>query len=72
MNKYRRILINTNEVLKAYANGFGHLHTRIGVKYGSLLNSLHLLKEQNKKILATSVGKIIFNEIIPDSFAYIN
>ncbi|HDC8848305.1 TPA: DNA-directed RNA polymerase subunit beta', partial [Staphylococcus aureus] len=29
-------------------------------------------EEQNKKILATSVGKIIFNEIIPDSFAYIN
>ena len=27
---------------------------------------------QNSKILATSVGKIIFNEIIPDSFAYIN
>jgi hypothetical protein len=27
---------------------------------------------QNNKILATSVGKVIFNEIIPDSFAFIN
>lgn len=62
---------NTNEVLKAYANGFVHLHTRIGV-HASSFNNPTFTEEQNKKILATSVGKIIFNEIIPDSFAYIN
>ncbi|WP_406895654.1 DNA-directed RNA polymerase subunit beta' [Staphylococcus aureus] len=65
------IFNNTNEVLKAYANGFVHLHTRIGV-HASSFNNLTFTEEQNKKILATSVGKIIFNEIIPDSFAYIN
>ncbi|HEH9274391.1 TPA: DNA-directed RNA polymerase subunit beta' [Staphylococcus aureus] len=65
------IFNNTNEVLKAYANGFVHLHTRIGV-HASSFNNPTLTEEQNKKILATSVGKIIFNEIIPDSFAYIN
>lgn len=62
---------DTNEVLKAYANGYVHLHTRIGV-HASSFNNPTFTEEQNKKILATSVGKIIFNEIIPDSFAYIN
>lgn len=65
------IFNNTNEVLKAYENGFVHLHTRIGV-HASSFNNPTFTEEQNKKILATSVGKIIFNEIIPGSFAYIN
>lgn len=65
------IFNDTNEVLKAYANGYVHLHTRIGVHANSF-NNPTFTDEQNNKILATSVGKIIFNEIIPDSFAYIN
>lgn len=65
------IFSDTNEVLKAYANGYVHLHTRIGVHANSF-NNPTFTDEQNSKILATSVGKIIFNEIIPDSFAYIN
>ncbi|SCS19382.1 DNA-directed RNA polymerase subunit beta' [Staphylococcus caeli] len=62
---------DTNEVLKAYANGYVHLHSRIGVHAASF-NNPTFTEEQNKKILLTSVGKVIFNEIIPDSFAYIN
>lgn len=62
---------DTNEVLKAYANGYVHLHTRIGVHARSF-NNPTFTEEQNNKILTTSVGKVIFNEIIPDSFAYIN
>nr|WP_180810440.1 DNA-directed RNA polymerase subunit beta' [Staphylococcus sp. 17KM0847] len=62
---------DTNEVLKAYANGHVHLHTRIGVQASSF-NNPTFTEEQKRKILTTSVGKVIFNEIIPDSFAYIN
>ncbi|WP_172793146.1 DNA-directed RNA polymerase subunit beta' [Staphylococcus sp. NAM3COL9] len=62
---------DTNEVLKAYANGYVHLHSRIGV-HAKSFNNPTFTEEQNKKILLTSVGKVIFNEIIPDSFAYIN
>lgn len=62
---------DTNEVLKAYANGYVHLHTRIGV-HAQSFNNPTFTEEQNRKILTTSVGKVIFNEIIPDSFAYIN
>lgn len=62
---------DANEVIKAYANGYVHLHTRIGVQAASF-NNPTFTEEQNRKILTTSVGKVIFNEIIPDSFAYIN
>lgn len=65
------IFNDTNEVLKAYANGYVHLHTRIGV-HAKSFNNPTFTEAQNNKILATSVGKIIFNEIIPDSFAFIN
>ncbi|MCU5746682.1 DNA-directed RNA polymerase subunit beta' [Staphylococcus sp. SQ8-PEA] len=66
-----RIFNDSNEVLKAYANGYVHLHSRIGV-HASSFNNPTFTDEQNRKILTTTVGKIIFNEIIPDSFAYIN
>lgn len=65
------IFNDANEVLKAYQNGYVHLHTRIGVHAGSF-NNPTFTEEQNRKILTTTVGKVIFNEIIPDSFAYIN
>ena len=66
-----QIFNDANEVLKAYANGYVHLHSRIGVRASSF-NNPTFTEEQNRKILTTTVGKIIFNEIIPDSFAYIN
>ena len=66
-----QIFNDANEVLKAYANGYVHLHSRIGV-HASSFNNPTFTEEQNRKILTTTVGKIIFNEIIPDSFAYIN
>lgn len=65
------IFNDTNEVLKAYANGYVHLHTRIGV-HAKSFNNPTFTEAQNNKILATSVGKVIFNEIIPDSFVFIN
>src|SRR5699024_2468341 len=60
-----------NEVLIAYQNGHVHLHSRIAVHAGSL-NNQTFTEEQNQKLLATTVGKIIFNEIIPETFPYIN
>ncbi len=60
-----------NEVLIAYQNGNAHLHTRIGILAGSL-NNQTFTAEQNKMLLLTTVGKVIFNEILPESFPYIN
>ena len=62
---------DTNEALLAYANGYVHLHTRIAVYTGSLDNE-RFTEEQRKQLLVTTVGKLIFNEILPKSFPYIN
>lgn len=59
------------EALVAYQTGHVHLHTRIAILAGSL-NNPTFTEEQNKMLLLTSVGKIIFNEILPESFPYIN
>ncbi|MGS2780205.1 DNA-directed RNA polymerase subunit beta' [Robertmurraya sp. GLU-23] len=62
---------DTNEAILAYQNGYVHLHTRVAVHAGSLNNET-FTEEQNKKLLLTTVGKLIFNEILPSSFPYIN
>jgi len=65
------IFFGRDEVLLAYQNGQVHLHTRIAIKAGSL-NNQTFTEEQNKMFLVTTVGKVIFNEILPESFPYIN
>ncbi|MEC1717477.1 DNA-directed RNA polymerase subunit beta' [Schinkia azotoformans] len=65
------IFKDTNEALIAYYNGYVHLHTRVAVAAGSLNNST-FTAEQNGMLLLTTVGKLIFNEILPKSFPYIN
>ncbi|KKB34859.1 DNA-directed RNA polymerase subunit beta' [Bacillus thermotolerans] len=65
------IFKDTNEALVAYQNGYVHLHTRVAVDAGSL-NNQTFTEEQNKKLLITTVGKLVFNEILPDTFPYIN
>ncbi|QOR66761.1 DNA-directed RNA polymerase subunit beta' [Cytobacillus suaedae] len=62
---------DTNEALIAYQNGYVHLHTRVAVHAGSLNNET-FTEEQNQQLLVTTVGKLIFNEILPTSFPYIN
>ena len=65
------IFKDTNEALIAYQNGYVHLHTRVAIDAGSLSNQT-FTEEQKKQLLVTTVGKLIFNEILPDSFPYIN
>ncbi|WP_046176542.1 DNA-directed RNA polymerase subunit beta' [Domibacillus indicus] len=65
------IFKDTNEAILAYQNGYVHLHTRVAVAASSLENQT-FTEEQNKKLLVTTVGKLIFNEILPDTFPYIN
>ncbi|ABS20471.1 DNA-directed RNA polymerase subunit beta' [Bacillus cytotoxicus] len=63
---------DTNEALLAYQNGYVHLHTRIAVPASSVNNNETFTEEQKGKLLLTTVGKLIFNEILPKSFPYIN
>jgi DNA-directed RNA polymerase subunit beta' len=66
-----KIFNDVNEAMLAYQNGYVHLHTRVAVHAGSLKNET-FTAEQNEQILLTSVGKLIFNTILPSSFPYMN
>ena len=66
-----RVFKNTNEALMAYERRELTLHTRIAIPVDSFKYKL-FTESQHGKYLVTTVGKIKFNEILPDSFAFIN
>ena len=66
-----RVFKNTNEALMAYNRREITLHARIAVPVNSFKYKV-FTESQKDKYLVTTVGKIIFNEILPDSFPYLN
>src|SRR5690625_5554944 len=60
---------NKEEAITAYHNGHVHLHTRVAVQASSL-NNQTFTEEQNSKLIVTTVGKLLFNEIIATTFPY--
>ncbi|MFD1393569.1 DNA-directed RNA polymerase subunit beta' [Lacticaseibacillus jixianensis] len=65
------IFKDTNEVLMALQNGDVHLHSRIGLAVSSLPKK-PFTDEQRHQIMVTSVGRVIFNQIMPEDFPYLN
>ena len=65
------IFSDTNEAIFAYQTGIASLHTRVAIHAGSL-NNPTFTEEQNRNFSLTTVGKVIFNEIFPEAFPYIN
>ena len=66
-----RVFKNSNEALMAYQRREITLHTRIIVPVNSFKHKVFL--DSNKdKYFVTTPGKLIFNEILPDSFPFIN
>ena len=65
------IFNDTDEAEMAYKNGYVSLQTRVGVQASSFPDK-PFTDEQRKKIMVTSVGKLLFNQIMPKDFAYIN
>lgn len=66
-----RVFKNSNEALMAYERREITLHTRIAIPVDSFKYKL-FTEQQKGKYLVTTVGKIKFNEILPDTFAFIN
>ena len=60
-----------HDAIAAYQNGFISLHTRIAVP-ANRLGKTSFTEEQNKALLVTTAGKIIFNEIFPPELPFIN
>ncbi len=66
-----RIFKNANEALMAHSRREITLHARIAVPVNSFKHKV-FIESQKNKYLITTVGKLMFNEILPDSFPYIN
>ena len=65
-----KVFSSQNEVLMAYESKLVHLHTRIAVRASSLQKT-GFTEEQNEKLLITTVGKLIFNDVFPKDFPYL-
>ena len=66
-----KVYKNSNEAIMAYERREITLHTRIAVPVNSFKYKI-FTEEQKNTYLVTTAGKLIFNEILPDSFPYIN
>ncbi len=66
-----KVYKDCNEALMAYERREIDLHTRIAIPVRSFKHKL-FTEEQLNKYLVTTVGKIKFNEILPDTFPYLN
>ncbi|MCR8660726.1 DNA-directed RNA polymerase subunit beta' [Paenibacillus endoradicis] len=65
------IYATVNEVVSSYQRGAAALHARIVIP-AKALNKTSFTDKQNEALLCTTVGKVIFNEIFPSEFPYIN
>jgi DNA-directed RNA polymerase subunit beta' len=62
---------SVNEAIASYQTGQTTLHTRCAIPVKALKKT-GFTAEQQKALLITTVGKLIFNEIFPPEFPYIN
>ena len=66
-----KVFSTVNEVIMAYATHQVHLHNRVAIR-GSACGKTGFSKEMIDGYLITTVGKIIFNQIYPAEFPFLN
>lgn len=65
------ILRTVNEAVSGYQRGVASLHARVAIPVKAL-NKTSFTEKQQTGMIVTTIGRIIFNEIFPESFPYIN
>nr|WP_135556507.1 DNA-directed RNA polymerase subunit beta' [Paenibacillus cymbidii] len=65
------IISSVNEAVSLYQRGISSLHAIVGIP-AKVLNKASFSPRQQEAILITTIGKIIFNDIFPTDFPYIN
>ena len=65
------IFRDMDEAVTAWRNGYVHLHTRIAINPNTL-GDKPFTAEQKERLMVTTVGKVIFNSIMPTEFPYLN
>ncbi len=66
-----KVFRHINEIILSYQTKQIHLHNRIAIP-GFAIHKTGLTEEMSNGYLITSVGKIIFNQIFPGDFPYLN
>ncbi len=66
-----RAFRNSNDAIMAYQRGEITLHTRIALPVNSFRHKIVPDKYMDKYLMTTP-GKLIFNDVFPDTFQYIN
>ena len=61
-----------NELEMAYANGYVELHARVALDVATAFDNSQFTTKQTGQYLITTLGKIVFNNILPNSFPYLN
>jgi DNA-directed RNA polymerase subunit beta' len=64
--------LNPHEAMLAYSQGCIELHARVVIDITKTAKSNLYPERKEKKFLITTPGKIIFNDIFPEDFPYIN
>jgi DNA-directed RNA polymerase subunit beta' len=65
------ILASVKEAFSLYQRGSASLHAVVAIQ-AKVLNKTSFNEKQQNAILLTTIGKIIFNDIFPADFPYIN
>ncbi|WP_308862412.1 DNA-directed RNA polymerase subunit beta' [Paenibacillus radicis (ex Xue et al. 2023)] len=65
------IVRTVHEAVSLYQRGAASLHARIAIP-AKALNKTSFTPQQQEAMLITTIGKVIFNEIYPEDFPYIN
>lgn len=66
-----KVFKDYNEAFNTYLTHKVHMHNRIAIRASSLHKD-GFSEEMNKSYLITTVGKLIFNNIFPSDFPYLN
>lgn len=66
-----RVFKNSNDAIMAHQRGEITLHTRIALPVKSFTHKIFPDKYMDK-YLVTTPGKLIFNDVFPDTFQYVN
>lgn len=65
------VLASVNEAISLYQRGSASLHAVVAIP-AHVLGKTSFTEKQQNSMLVTTIGKIIFNEIFPEDFPYIN
>ncbi|MCL1991099.1 MAG: DNA-directed RNA polymerase subunit beta' [Defluviitaleaceae bacterium] len=63
---------DVDELRMAYANGYVALHARVALDVSAAFDIDQFTPKQASEYLITTLGKVVFNSILPKEFPYLN